>query len=495
MQKQIDVTPLYYDYVYGCDYDAVVEVGGRYSGKSYNSQVEEAGNLASKKDYKLLIIQDLDKGGSDGYYAGIVDKIEQFEHTQAYSIATSSTKITNNINGNTVLFRGYKTEQQKKDVKNIDQVTKIVVEEGEWMTFDDFLALVQQLRGKVREDRRLDILLNPVNPECFVNSELIEKTPDKVHMYFPCGKRPKVFERHIKTTYIDDEDQERIAVIKILIVLSTHYDNPYLTHQQRAAIEVYKTTDPDKYAQLGEAKFIRSGDTFFKEFDKSIHVIDDFEIPSSWYVYTTMDYGLDMLAGYRVAFDYRGDMYIAGEVHKPDQIISKAAREMKVLTIGDTLQQNYGPPDLMKRQQSNGKTTWILFSESGWFLSETSNNREVGSLAMKEWMRVFDRKMEDGSIRRDSRLHIFRSCTNLIANIPQLLADKKNPNRYATLSSELERPLPNYHDLTHGPDALRYICVSHNATPVMDNKEKTIKDMFFGTERQDNNDNLCGDIF
>ena len=73
--------------------------------------------MASKEDYKLLIIQELDKGASDGYYAGLIDKIEQFEHTPAYNITTSSTKISNKFNGNQVLFRGFKTDQQKKDVK------------------------------------------------------------------------------------------------------------------------------------------------------------------------------------------------------------------------------------------------------------------------------------------------------------------------------------------------------------------------------------------
>ena len=95
MEKEVKLTPLYFDYILGAQYDAVIEVGGRYSGKSYNSQIEEAANLASKKDYKLLIIQDLDKGGSDGYYAGLVDKIKQFGHEPAYNITTSTTKITN----------------------------------------------------------------------------------------------------------------------------------------------------------------------------------------------------------------------------------------------------------------------------------------------------------------------------------------------------------------------------------------------------------------
>lgn len=468
MEKEIKVTPLYFDYVFGAEYDAVIEVGGRYSGKSYNSQIEEACNLASKESYKLLIIQDLDKGGSDGYYAGIVDKIEQFEHTPAYNITTSSTKITNNINGNSVLFRGYKTDQQKKDVKNIDQATKIVVEEGEWMTFDDFLALIQQLRGKVEKDRRLDILLNPVNEYCFVNTDIIQTTPDKVLEYFPNSKRPKVFEKHMNVESVDDNNEPITLTIKILVVLSTHFDNPHLTGIQRAAIEIYRDTDPDKYKQLGEARFIKSGTTFFKEFDKDIHVIDPFIIPSGWNLETTMDYGLDMLAGYRVALDYQGNMYVTRETYKKDKIISEAASLMHQMTEGDNLYQNFAPPDLMKRQQTSGRTTWELFADEGWYLSETSNKRDIGSLAMKEWLKVFDKKKEDGTVRKDSRLKIFSNCTELIRTLSQVLTDKNNPNRYATLSSEIDKPMSNYHELTHAPDALRYICVAHNPIPIDD---------------------------
>lgn len=466
MEKEIKLTPLYFDHVFGAQYDAVVEIGGRYSAKSYNSQIEEACNLASKENYKLLIIQELDKGSSDGYYAGLVDKIEQFEHTPAYNITESSTKITNKINGNTVLFRGYKTDQQKKDVKNIDQVTKIVVEEGEWVTFDDFLALIQQLRGKVKEDRRLDILLNPVNEYCFANEHLVQTTPDKVIEYFPNSKRPKVFEKHFNIDTVDEEGKPKKLQIKVLVVLSTHFDNPYLTGIQRAAIEIYRDTDPEKYKQLGEARFIKSGGSFFKEFDKNIHVIEPFVIPNDWYIYTTMDYGLDMLAGYRIALDYNGNMYVTREVHEPNLIISSAAQRMKEITIGEEPVINYAPPDLMKRHQTNGETTWNLFSKEGWFLSETSNKRDIGSLAMKEWFKVFETIKEDGTKTLESRIKIFNNCENLIRCLPQVVKNKNNPNCYATLPSEVEGTVTNYHDLTHSVDALRYFCVAINPIPI-----------------------------
>lgn len=440
----------------GAKYDAVIEVGGRYSGKSYNSQIEEAANLASKQDYKLLIIQDLDKGGSDGYYAGLVDKIAQFEHTPAYNITTSSTKITNTINGNSVLFRGYKTDQQKKDVKNIDQVTKIVVEEGEWMTFDDFLALIQQLRGKAEEDRRLDILLNPVNEYCFVNEEIIQKPPDKVFEYFPNSKRPKVFEKIISTHYQED-GEDKIIEIKILVVLSTHYDNPHLSGVQRAAIEVYRTTDPDKYLQLGEARFIKSGGVYFKEFDRSIHVIEPFPIPEHWNVYTAKDYGLDMLANYWIAVDTYGNSFVYKELCESDLIVSKAAERIKKVNGTDKVKIKYAPPDLDNRQKDTGKSITDIFRENGEYLSKSDNSRVAGWLAMKEWLKVIETKdVITGETIKTSRMKIFSNCENLIKSLSQIKKDESDPNDVAS----------EPHELTHSPDAIRYFCIMRQVPSV-----------------------------
>lgn len=442
VEKTIKVTPLYFDYVFGAQYDAVIEVGGRYSGKSYNSQIEEACNLASKENYKLLIIQELDKGSSDGYYAGIVDKLEQFEHIQAYNVAQSSTKIVNKYNGNTVLFRGYKTDQQKKDVKNIDQVTKIVVEEGEWMTFDDFLALIQQLRGKVEADRRLDILLNPVNEYCFVNTDIIQTTPDKVLEYFPNSKRPKVFEKHFNIDTVDDEGKPIQLKIKCLVVLSTHYDNPHLTGIQRAAIEIYRDTDPDKYKQLGEARFIKSGGAYFHEFSREVHVCEYFEPPKHWRRYYVMDYGLDKLAGYWIAQNDTGKCFAYKEVYESDLIISDAAKRIKEMTLREeTIFQHLAPPDLWNRRQETGKSAAEIFQENGIFLAKTDNNRVQGWLDLKEWLKPY----EDEQGILTANLQIMDTCPNLIRCMSQVKRCEKNPNDVA------KEP----HELTHAPDAIR----------------------------------------
>ena len=255
MEKDIEFTGLYYDYVLENDYQVVVQLGGRFSGKSQNTETELVGNLASKEDYKLLIIEDLETNMADGFHAGLRNRIEAFEHEAAYNPPSRVAYIKNIINNNQVLFRGFTTEQQKMNVKKLEKITEIVVEEGEWVDYDSFIRLLQQLRGGKEEDRKLTILMNPVNPDCFVNEEFILKPPTKILEYFEGTDRPKVFEHDIKTSF-EFEGKTIESTITVLIVISTHKDNPFLTLSQRASIESMKDTDPDGYEQLANAKFV-----------------------------------------------------------------------------------------------------------------------------------------------------------------------------------------------------------------------------------------------
>ena len=247
--KEIKVTEHYYDHVLTQNYSVVIQIGGRFSGKSHNEEVRLVGNLASKENYKLLVIEDLETGMADGFHSGLYARINDFEHTDAYTPQSRVAHIKNTINGNEVLFRGYATEQQRLNVKKLVEITEIIVEEGEWLDYESFIGLLQQLRGGKEEDRRLTILMNPVNPDCFVNEMFIETPPDYVKVRFADG-RPKVFEKHI-TTKFTLEGVEVEQTVVVLIVLSTHFDNPFLSLEQRATIEQLKETDPEKYMQLG----------------------------------------------------------------------------------------------------------------------------------------------------------------------------------------------------------------------------------------------------
>ena len=449
MTKEIEFTPLYYDYVLPSTHDVVIQIGGRYSGKTKNEDLRLAGNMASKDKYKLLVIEDLEGQMAEGFHAGLREAIEDFEHTPAYNPVSRVAYIENKINHNKALFKGYLTEQQRLNVKKLNGITEILVEEGEWMDYDSFVGLLQQLRGGNKKDRKLTILMNPVNPDCFVNQMFIESQPDNILEYFEGTKRPKVFEKDIVTEFEYKGEKKRVK-ISVLIVLSTHYDNPFLTMEQRASIEQLKETDPEKYLQLGEARFIRPEGTFFKEFSHGVHVIEPFPIPKEWPRYTTKDYGLDMLAHYVIALDMQNNAYVYKELYESDLIISEAAEKIKEVNGNDKIVYNYAPPDLWNRRQETGKSADDIFNENGEVLEKSSNNRVQGWLAVKEWLKVYETRDEQtGETITTARMKFFSNCTNIIRCLPKLQRAKNDPNDVA------KEP----HELTHGPDAIRGFCI------------------------------------
>ena len=212
--------------------------------------------------------------------------------------------------------------------------------------------------------------------------------------------------------------------------------------------------DPDYVTRLDnlpekERKALKHGDwdifdgQFFSEFRRDIHVIEPFEIPSTWRIYRTRDYGLDMTATYWIAMDWNMNAYVYKELYESNLIVSVAAKKINNMT-DEKIQCDYAPPDLWNRNKDTGKSTADIFAENNQFLTKADNNRVQGWLALHEWLKV----IQDEQGQLTSKLKIFSNCTNLIRTLPAVIHDEKNPNDVST----------EPHELTHAPDAIRYFC-------------------------------------
>ncbi len=229
-------------------------------------------------------------------------------------------------------------------------------------------------------------------------------------------------------------------------------------------------SDPDYVARLDnlpekERKALKYGNwdifdgQFFAEFDRTVHVVEPFEIPKHWYIYFTMDYGLDMLAGYWIAVDTQGNAYVFREVYMPNLIVSKARDLIKSMT-NEQIYAYLAPPDLWNRHKETGKSTADIFAEGDIILYKTNNDRKQGWLQMKEWLKT----STDEQGQQTSRLKIFNTCKNLIRCIPELQHDSK---RIGDVANEP-------HEITHGPDAIRGFCVYWTQEPQELEKESTM---------------------
>jgi phage terminase large subunit len=108
-----------------------------------------------------------------------------------------------------------------------------------------------------------------------------------------------------------------------------------------------------------------------------------------------------------------------------------------------------------------------MFAENGVGLVRADNNRKQGWAALKELFKI----RPDGF----PGIRIFDTCGTLIDCIKSLQHDKNDPN------DVMDKP----HDITHGPDALRYFAQTYvlPAEPLRDDdfEEDTNGEMDYQT--------------
>lgn len=238
----------------------------------------------------------------------------------------------------------------------------------------------------------------------------------------------------IKSRFFDKPDPD------VLAITTNYLCNEWLSEEDLQVFEQMRINNPDRYAVAGLGDWGVDGAIAFPEFRSDLHICSPFVIPDYWTRYRVFDYGLDMFAPLWAAFDENGDMYIYDEMYEPNLIISAAA-EKALAHNADEVICTYAPPDMWNRNQDSGKTKADIFTENGMPLIKSNNDRMTGWANVREWLAL----KPDGT----SRMHIFSTCRNLIRCLPQLTVDAKNINDVS------KEP----HEITHGPDALRYLCV------------------------------------
>lgn len=261
-----------------------------------------------------------------------------------------------------------------------------------------------------------------------------------------------VKERYIiPTMYGKQEINDEITGGKIAFIPATVYDNTILVQNDpRYVKRLENLPEAEKQAFLYGNWDIFEGQ-YFTEYDRAIHVIEPFAIPSHWKRYIAMDYGLDMLAVLWFARDTEGNAYVYKELHESDLIVSDAVKRIKEINNGDNYEYIYAPRDLWNRRQETGKSVADIFWENGLTLTKTSVERVDGWLATKEWLKVIKRPDKaTGELYETSKLKIFINCITLTKHLPQAQRDEKNPSDVST----------EPHEITHILDALRYFCVN-----------------------------------
>lgn len=262
MVKNIEILPLYFDYVLDTDYLVYILVGGRNSGKTHFMGQYATERMNNAEDYKMLVVEDVETNINEGVKTNILERISEFGYDAIFDDTKQPPKIIHKVTNNTILFKGYHSSKQQKRVKSLNGITAAWYEEAQNITYEQFKALQMQLRGGKPEDRKLFLTMNPINQDGFINNYFFKQQPDNVIEEFDDG-RPKVFTKDIKVQVGDEE-----VVTTCMVIVSTYHDNKYLTMQQIAAIEELKQSNPDMYKMLAEGRFVKPEGTLLKELQK-----------------------------------------------------------------------------------------------------------------------------------------------------------------------------------------------------------------------------------
>ena len=325
--------------------------------------------------------------------------------------------MLNFINGSSVKFGnmpGYgaavegKYQGQEFDWLFIDEATQFLETE--------FRGLCGICRGTSKIPKRIYLTCNPGGPGHF----------------------------WVKRLFVDRKFHENENPKDYKFIQATVDDNKDLMEADPDYVKRLESLPPDIMRAHRYGDWNALSGVYFDEFMDGIHTCKPIPIDPNWKRYRAMDYGLDMFFCIWVAVDETGRAYVYRQFAQPDMVVSEAARVQLELTRPDEqIDFTIAPPDMWSRNRETGKTQAQTFAENGVGLVKASNNRIQGWSAVKEMLKV----QPDGK----PNLIIFDTCGSLIECVKCLQHDKTNPNDVAK----------NPHDITHGPDALRYFCQTY----------------------------------
>lgn len=310
--------------------------------------------------------------------------------------------------------------------------------------------------------------------------ELTKHSQKAIQVLLSCLRSPKGFRplfrgtcnpggkghAWVKERYIDgtrhgeDIITDAVSGTTIAFIPAVVYDNDILMENDPAYVRrLENLPEAQRKAFLYGDWDIFDGQ-YFTEFDASVHICNPFPIPAHWKRVTTMDYGLDMFAHYHIAEDENGEAYFYREIYQSGLIVSDAAKQVKDIESSETgYIKRLAPPDLWNTQSISGTSTAYMFENNGLNLTKANNDRIDGWLALKELLKVW----VDESGKKRSKLHIFKTCPNLIRCLPLAQYSEKVPCDVAN----------EPHEITHSCDALRYYAISYRgkANPIETKRE------------------------
>jgi len=218
-------------------------------------------------------------------------------------------------------------------------------------------------------------------------------------------------------------------------------DNPYLAEQGDYEAMLLSLPEQQRRQLLDGDWDIKEG-AAFTEFDRSIHVVEPFSIPTNWVKFRACDYGYGSKSGVLwFAVSPSEQLIVYRELYVSKVLATDLADMIMELEEHDG-GMRYGVLDssLWHKRGDTGPSLAEQMIQKGcrWRPSDRSKGSRVAG------KNEIHRRLQVDEFTEEPRLVFFNTCTNVTTQLPSIPLDKKNPEDIDTLSED------------HLYDALRY---------------------------------------
>jgi len=222
-------------------------------------------------------------------------------------------------------------------------------------------------------------------------------------------------------------------------------DNPYLMQTDDYYTMLASLPEVQR-KQFLEGDWDAFEDSSFPDFNKSIHIVDPFEVPKGWQKFRAADWGYASPACCLwFAIDYDNNLWVYRELYTQKITADVFAKKILILEKDEYIRYGVLDASTWARRGDIGPSIAETMIQTGckWRPSDrTPRSRISGKLEIHKRLKLGDTKKKEPGLR------IFSTCRNLIRTLPLLPLDESNPEDINTDAED------------HAYDALRYGCMS-----------------------------------
>jgi len=239
-------------------------------------------------------------------------------------------------------------------------------------------------------------------------------------------------------------DHERIRCVTVNI-----RDNPHLNEESIAEFEK-SLTEEEKEARI-KGKFLHLSGLVYKEFDPSVHIVDDFEIPELWTKYMAIDpHERTPTAVMWFAVDTKGNHWIYDELWLGNMDLSSMAHAIHAQEGGQKPRIRLIDPHNDKDNAiAGGFNVRKELMKHGIFCERANSDTQLGKSRIRKALKPMYNNLSKSV---QPTLRVFRNCKQTIYEFQHYLWDEHRRNKEEYGPKDQVRKKDD-----HFMDCLRYI--------------------------------------